>query len=354
MMILNVRRFYIVIMIVITIFVSTSCGALAKTQLSEVQDYLDLGQKYLLDGNYEQAIVAFEKVIEIDPKNVDAYLGLADVYVAQGDYDSAIAVLEHGYAETNSDALSNRINELRVVMASITSVTEVTTVPETTTTPETTTLPETTAEPEPEEDKIADIVWTLEDGVLTISGEGEMPDYWNLEEIPWYDRRDEIEQLIVLRGIKSIGVGAFAYCNSLTSVIMPAEVTCIGDNAFSHCYNLASITLPDNLISIGYGAFWDCLSLPSLTIPDGVTSIGEWAFCDCGNFTSITIPDGVTSIGEWAFRNCVNLTSFTMPDSVINMGENVLYGCDNLTIYAHAGTHAEQYAKENNIPFIAQ
>ena len=50
---------------------------------------LDLGNKYLLEGNYKEAILAFNKVIEIDPKNIEARMGLADTYIKTGELDEA-------------------------------------------------------------------------------------------------------------------------------------------------------------------------------------------------------------------------------------------------------------------------
>ena len=91
-----------------------------------------------------------------------------------------------------------------------------------------------------------------------------------------------------------------------------------------------------------------------VTIPDGVTSIGDCAFEGCSNLTSITIPDGVTSIGDCAFYECKKLTSITIPDGVTSIGYSAFYGCKKLTIHAPAGSYAEQYAKENNIPFVAE
>ena len=55
---------------------------------------LNLGNKYLLEENYEQAIIAFDKAIKIEPKSVDARLGLAKAYVAVDRTDDAVAVLE--------------------------------------------------------------------------------------------------------------------------------------------------------------------------------------------------------------------------------------------------------------------
>ena len=63
--------------------------------------------------------------------------------------------------------------------------------------------------------------------------------------------------------------------------------------------------------SIGKGAFIWCDSLTSIVIPDGVMSIGLEAFSGCSSLTSMVIPDGVTSIGKWAFRHCSSLTSIT-------------------------------------------
>ena len=70
--------------------------------------------------------------------------------------------------------------------------------------------------------------------------------------------------------------------------------------------------------------------------------------------SSITIPDSVTSIGERAFWSCDRLTSITIPSSVTSIGEYALCGCEKLTIHAPAGSYAEQYAKENNIPYVAE
>ena len=129
------KKFVSILLAFVMIITITSC---ANTAQPDWQDHLDLGQKYLLDGDYEQAIIEFNKVIEIEPKNVDAYLGLAEAYIAAGDYDSAISVLEQGYAETSNQTLQDRINELMAMSAAQTEA--VTTVSETisdpTTTPE--------------------------------------------------------------------------------------------------------------------------------------------------------------------------------------------------------------------------
>ncbi|MFA5585759.1 MAG: carboxypeptidase regulatory-like domain-containing protein [Saccharofermentanales bacterium] len=57
------------------------------------QGWLDLGDKYLNEMNYEAAIVSFLKVIELEPKNIPARLGLAEVYLLTGQYEEAEARL---------------------------------------------------------------------------------------------------------------------------------------------------------------------------------------------------------------------------------------------------------------------
>ena len=56
-------------------------------------EYMDLGNKYLLEENYEEAILAFEKVIKIDAKSTEARVGAAKGYIGLNDIDSAVEKL---------------------------------------------------------------------------------------------------------------------------------------------------------------------------------------------------------------------------------------------------------------------
>ena len=61
-----------------------------------VAELLDLGERYLLEHEYELALMQFMGVIEIEPRNQRGYSGAAEVYIGLGDKDSAILILELG------------------------------------------------------------------------------------------------------------------------------------------------------------------------------------------------------------------------------------------------------------------
>ena len=197
------------------------------------------------------------------------------------------------------------------------------------------------------------LTWSLENNVLTISGNGAMTNWSSSSNVPWYDYRETIAEIVlpeglttvgryafsgckyvtgvtIPSGVTSIGNSAFYNCSSLTSVEIPSGVTSIGNSAFSDCSSLTSVTIPQGVTSIGIAAFDDCSSLTSVTIPSSVTSIGERVFSGCSGLKSVEIPSGVTSIGSRAFYNCYRLTSVTIPSSVTSIGGSAFYSCDKI------------------------
>jgi Tfp pilus assembly protein PilF len=79
---------------------AAAASAAASASGDTWQEQYDLGMKYLEDGNYQEAVTAFEAAIEIDPKQAPAYLGLAEVYIAQNDFDKAAEILQQGIDAT--------------------------------------------------------------------------------------------------------------------------------------------------------------------------------------------------------------------------------------------------------------
>lgn len=104
---------FIVVVMVITIII------VSANKENRLQEQLDLGQKYIDELNYEQAVVAYEEAININPKSADAYIGLADTYVMQGDYVNAMSILQEGYTQTGDERILERIDGLSAILSSL-------------------------------------------------------------------------------------------------------------------------------------------------------------------------------------------------------------------------------------------
>ncbi len=152
-------------------------------------------------------------------------------------------------------------------------------------------------------------------------------------------------------GVTEIGSHAFHGCIFLSSVIIPNSVTIIKSETFRECSSLKSITIPESVTEIEFNAFHGCSSLASVSIPKSVAVIGSYAFYDCISLTSVTIPLGVSKIESHAFSGCSSLTSITIPDREVEICYGAFDDCPKLTICAPEGSKAEEYAKENKIPF---
>ena len=206
------------------------------------------------------------------------------------------------------------------------------------------------------------------DYVVIDNGSARITDYWGYEtnlvipdtidghrviEIGYhaFSSCSKLSSVTIPDSVTTIGDSAFSSCRNLSIVTIPGSVTTISDSAFLNCDSLTSVTIPDSVTTIGDSAFSCCHSLTSVNIPDSVTTIGSYAFLNCDSLTSVNIPDSVTAIGDETFFLCYFLTSVTIPDSVTHIGENAFKYCNNLTISGKAGSAAESYAKENDIPF---
>ena len=185
------------------------------------------------------------------------------------------------------------------------------------------------------------IKWDIKDGTLTISGTGDMTDYYAASS-PWYSNTN-IKKVVIKDGVTKIGRYAFERCEKLTSVEIPNSVTSIGGYAFGNCLSLRSIELPNSVTVIDDYVFAGCESLTSITIPNSVTSIGEGAIGMCTSLTSIVIPNSVKSIKNWAFGNSKNLTSITFKGNTPpEFGKNVFANVNkSVSVYVPANSREE-------------
>ena len=175
------------------------------------------------------------------------------------------------------------------------------------------------------------LIWTLVDGTLTISGTGEMDNFDSNNPPPWQDNCGDVEAIVIKRGVASIGSSAFRDCGSLTSVSLPNGLTTIGTEAFHSCGNLTDIVLPESVTSIGEYVFAFCNSLRSIVLPNGITDIAEGLFYYCANLETVEIPSGITSIGDYAFWECNRVSHISVPSNVTKIGADAFYHCCSLS-----------------------
>lgn len=193
------------------------------------------------------------------------------------------------------------------------------------------------------------LTWEFADGILTISGTGDMYDYSSADPAPWSEYNDIIASITISDGVTSIGdnafhsccaesidlqctslvsIGknAFSRCTMLTSIFIPESVQSIGSEAFSLCEGLSMVELPTTLTKIPDGIFTDCALLDSITIPDTVTEIGANAFLRCTAFSLTGLPSSIKSIGASAFENCGAVESLALPKTLESIGNAAFTG----------------------------
>ncbi len=105
-------RIKIGIWILMTIFLA-ACG---KNVAQQIEEQLQLGQKYLMEMRYDEAIVAFETVISLEPKEFRGYEGLMTAYVETERKEDAEQVLSDGLMV--ADAIEEWEEDLRLAFLS--------------------------------------------------------------------------------------------------------------------------------------------------------------------------------------------------------------------------------------------
>lgn len=158
------------------------------------------------------------------------------------------------------------------------------------------------------------VSWVLENGTLTISGDGNMsdftsPQYNNLPS--WYIYKDNITKVIVEGSVRHVGEYAFYGYTNLKEVIFEEGVKSIGGYAFYNCEGIKEIEFPSSMKIIS-GIHNTNEDKPSEISTLGMGGTGtaymsSEAFRGCNGLTSITIPSGIIGVGYNTFENCINL-----------------------------------------------
>ena len=144
-----------------------------------------------------------------------------------------------------------------------------------------------------------------ETATLTIYGSGAMDDY-GIHDMPWYEFRDEIREVVINNGVTTVGEDAFWEFENIEKVTLPDSMETIVKYAFSGCEKLAEINLPENLKSIGNQAL-SGTALTYVMIPSGIQKISASTFSYCESLETVYLPKSVKTIAGAAFYKCTAL-----------------------------------------------
>lgn len=106
------------------------------------------------------------------------------------------------------------------------------------------------------------ITWAYSEGVLTISGDGEMDDFDT--EAPWAQYKDEITDVIIEGKLTYIGAKAFRDHDALENVDFGDALVEIGKESFASCDALETIELSASFRIFGESSFMSCKNLKEI------------------------------------------------------------------------------------------
>ncbi len=178
------------------------------------------------------------------------------------------------------------------------------------------------------------ITWSFEpiDGVLTIDGEGPIPDFSYSEGAPWYAYRSRLFKAVLGEKITAIGAYAFNECARLTEVdASKATLGIIGEGAMSNCVLLERFVFkyPAKL-AVGADAFAGCTALKTIDLGAANGSVGAGAFSGCAALTEVTLPKTMQVLEAETFDGCAALEKLTIPEDLGFIGKRCFRGCEAL------------------------
>ncbi|EAY03223.1 surface antigen BspA-like [Trichomonas vaginalis G3] len=137
-----------------------------------------------------------------------------------------------------------------------------------------------------------------------------------------------LRSIVIGDSLFEIGKYFAAYCFSLESVTIGANVQIVNDGAFDSCINLTYFEL-QSITTIGQYAFQGT-GLPTLELTDKIVRIGNYAFSQ-SSITKIVFNPNITSclLGKYCFYRCQRIRFISIPSNYI-LGDYLLSECMNL------------------------
>ena len=99
--------------------------------------------------------------------------------------------------------------------------------------------------------------------------------------------------------ITDFGIDAFFGCNQLPPILFSTGGKILF--CYSHLNTDTDYSLPEGVATIANGAFAYCESLTSVTFPESLARIGDFAFWECSGLETIYFKGDAPEIGEEVF-----------------------------------------------------
>jgi hypothetical protein len=156
------------------------------------------------------------------------------------------------------------------------------------------------------------------DGILTVSGSGNMRDYPQ-KSVPWNAYRSNIRTIEIAEGITKIGNYAFS-ATDIKSIVVPDGVTQIGLFAFSNTA-IAQVDIPETVSSIDSAAFGMCYDLDTVfvhwTTVSGIKTSAAAFDGDTLAAITLVVPDGRKAMYQayepWKYMNVLEINELNTP-----------------------------------------
>ena len=123
-------------------------------------------------------------------------------------------------------------------------------------------LPALTARAADAEGTTGDFSWSLADGVLTVTGAGNMPDY--PDGAPWDAYRDQITKVVFAGGVAYVGANAFKDYDKLQEIDFGKDMYELGKRSFYSCDSLTVLYLPQTFKVFGEECLRHCTGLKEI------------------------------------------------------------------------------------------
>ena len=194
--------------------------------------------------------------------------------------------------------------------------------------------------------------WVFLDGVLTITANGGMEDFFNNDRDQngkrrYQHRGYDVKQVVIGKNVTQFQMFAFGEDFYPTSMSVEAgnSIFAVIDGWLLNTQTKTLICatdldrftwipvarkIPDSVEKIGIDAFYPYNHIIQIHLPDSVTEIGEFTFDACNKLESIQLPPNLKIISRGAFCGCESLRKVDMGMSIESIGEYAFEGCYNL------------------------